>query len=191
MAAIVTGAFIVFLALNIMQFVLLFYRPRWMARIFGYLQPFGISSHYGLFAVMTTERLEFVIEGSNDLKEWKPYEFRWKPGDPSIPPKQVAPHQPRLDWQMWFAALNPADIDPWLQSLVRRLLEGVPSVLALFKATPFKETPPAYIRIVLYRFNFTDLRTLRETGMWWKRTLLDTSSILTLKKGKGTMPGER
>ena len=36
---------------------------------------------------------------------WLPYEFRYKPGDLRRPPAWVAPHQPRLDWQMWFAAL--------------------------------------------------------------------------------------
>ena len=185
MPFIVSVAFVVFLVLNVMQLVLLMYRPRWLLEIIDLFQPIGISSNYGLFAVMTTERFEFVIEGSNDLKEWKPYEFRWKPGDPAKPPRQVAPHQPRLDWQMWFAALNPAYIEPWLQRLVRRLLEGSPSVLSLFKTIPFRESPPTYLRLLVFRYTFSEVGTLKQKGMWWKRTLLGASSVMTLQNENG------
>jgi hypothetical protein len=68
--------------------------------------PFRLVNHYGLFAVMTTERPEIILEGSDDGRSWKPYEFRYKPGDPSRRPRFVAPLEPRLDWQMWFAALG-------------------------------------------------------------------------------------
>ena len=178
----VASLFSIFLALNIIQLMRLFYRPHWISRLLAVLEPFGISNHYGLFAVMTTERLEFVIEGSHDLAEWEAYEFRWKPGNLAIPPKQVAPHQPRLDWQMWFAALDPESIDPWLQSFVRRLLQGSAPVHVLLKEVPFKENPPKYIRLALYRYHFTDFDLRRETRMWWQRTLINTSSTLMLKK---------
>ena len=35
-----------------------------------------------------------------------------------------APHQPRLDWQMWFAALGGYHNNPWLVNLVYKLLIG-------------------------------------------------------------------
>ena len=35
-----------------------------------------------------------------------------------------APHQPRLDWQMWFAALGRYEHNPWLIHLIYRLLVG-------------------------------------------------------------------
>src|SRR5262249_55553453 len=67
--------------------------------------PLRLVNGSGLFAVMTTTRPEIVVEGSADGDTCAEYEFRWKPGDLSRPPPFVQPHQPRLDWQMWFAAL--------------------------------------------------------------------------------------
>src|SRR5678815_4367867 len=81
---------------------------RWIGAIYDYFEPLRIVNGYGLFRVMTKSRLEIVIEGSTDGVEWRAYEFRWKPGDMNRPPPWVAPHQPRLDWQMWFAALGTA-----------------------------------------------------------------------------------
>ncbi|HEY6098960.1 MAG TPA: lipase maturation factor family protein, partial [Anaeromyxobacter sp.] len=78
--------------------------PAPFVRIASAVSPFRIVNGYGLFAVMTTRRPEIVVEGSRDGTVWTPYEFRWKPGDPLRRPQFVAPHQPRLDWQMWFAA---------------------------------------------------------------------------------------
>ena len=43
--------------------------------------PFHVANRYGLFAVMTTTRPEIIVEGSEDGQEWRPYEFRFKPGD--------------------------------------------------------------------------------------------------------------
>src|SRR5205823_923455 len=71
-----------------------------------HLEQFFFVNSYGLFRQMTETRPEIVIEASDDRANWKPYEFSWKPGDPSRRPRFVAPHQPRLDWQMWFEALR-------------------------------------------------------------------------------------
>ena len=48
----------------------------------------------------------------------------YKPGNMSAPPPFLTPHQPRLDWQMWFAALGPNHQSPWFSSLLYRLLQG-------------------------------------------------------------------
>jgi len=180
LAGLVSAIFLVFIALNILQLVRLFRRPGWLDAILARCGPWRISNPYGLFAVMTTSRYEFVIEGSNDLKEWRRYEFSWKPGDPLTPPRQAAPHQPRLDWQMWFAALNPAGIDQWLLRLVQRLLEGSPPVLALFGKVPFPDSPPACIRLVLFRYHLSNWQTKRATGRWWDRSEAGRTEPLTL-----------
>jgi lipase maturation factor 1 len=172
--------FALFLVLNLCQLIRLFYRPSSINRLLTALSPFMISNSYGLFAVMTTNRFEFIIEGSSDGKEWQSYEFRWKPGDPRTPPKQAAPHQPRLDWQMWFAALNPRVIEPWLGNLVIRLLEGSPPVLALFKHNPFPDAPPQQLRLTVYRYHFSTLGVKRSEGRWWERTLLGRFPPMTL-----------
>ena len=41
----------------------------------------------------------------------------------------TAPHQPRLDWQMWFAALGSYQHNPWFLNLVYRLLMNEPEGL--------------------------------------------------------------
>jgi hypothetical protein len=184
MAALASTVFMLFLVLNVLQLIRLFYRTPLVSRILAFLRPWYVSSPYGLFAVMTVDRFEFVIEGSNDLKSWQPYEFRWKPGDPAVPPQQAAPHQPRLDWQMWFAALNPTYVEPWLKSLLLRLLEGSPPVVALFRIAPFQGAPPAYIRLKVYRYHYTDLAARRNGGGWWRRSEVGESAPMTLK-GRG------
>jgi hypothetical protein len=176
----ITGIFIGFLVVNFLQLVMLFYRSHRLSRLMIFLMRFGISSQYGLFAVMTTDRFEFVIEGSDGIREWQAYEFSWKPGDPNRLPGQAAPHQPRLDWQMWFAALDPTYIETWLSNLMVRLLEGSPPVLSLLGKNPFPDAPPDLIRLLVYRYHFTDRQTRRDTGRWWERTLVGTSSPFSL-----------
>ncbi len=134
-----------------------------------YAAPLQIVNTYGLFAVMTTERIEIVLEGSADGQTWLPYEFKYKPGDVNRAPAWVAPHQPRLDWQMWFAALSNYQTNPWFVSLTLRLLEGSPDVQALLGNNPFPNHPPRYIRAMAYEYTFTDRETRRRTGAWWKR----------------------
>ena len=131
--------------------------------------PFLIVNPYGLFAVMTTTRPEIVIEGSADGYVWHEYVFRYKPGPLSRRALWNIPHQPRLDWQMWFAALGGVRENPWIVGLMARLLEGSPSVLALLYSNPFGDGAPKYVRAQLYEYRFADRRTHRLTGEWWIR----------------------
>jgi len=146
--------------------------PQPLEAALTYTAPFQIVNSYGLFAVMTTTRPEIIIEGSDDGVEWKAYEFRYKPGDVRRAPRFVAPHQPRLDWQMWFAALRDYRASPWFLALTVRLLEGSPAVLELFEKNPFPGRPPRYIRAQLYQYHFTDQATRQATGAWWRRELV-------------------
>jgi hypothetical protein len=136
------------------------------------LQPARLVNGYGLFAVMTTQRPEIVIEGSNDGQTWLPYEFKFKPGDLRRAPPWAEPFQPRLDWQMWFAALADYRRSPWFTNLMLRLLEGSPPVLALFERNPFPHAPPRYLRALVYDYQFTDWQARRSQGVWWQRRLL-------------------
>ena len=135
----------------------------------GWFDRFRILNSYGLFSVMTPKRLEILITGSDDGKKWRPYHFRYKPGNLDEPPRRVAPHQPRLDWQMWFAAFSDYRYNAWFIALLIRLLEGRPEVLALLEENPFTPKPPRFIRAVLYEYHFTDFATRRRTGHWWRR----------------------
>lgn len=131
--------------------------------------PLRSINSYGLFSVMTTSRPEIIIEGSNDGNIWMAYEFKFKPGDLRRAPPIVAPHQPRLDWQMWFAALGPANRSPWFDSFVKKLLEGSADVLALMDKNPFPEKPPRQIRAMLYDYHFSSFDALFQKGDWWRR----------------------
>jgi lipase maturation factor 1 len=122
--------------------------------------------------VMTTTRPEIIVEGSYDGANWLPYEFRFKPGDVNRRPGFVAPHQPRLDWQMWFASLGRCEDNPWFVAFERRLLEGSPPVLRLLKTNPFPDAPPRFLRTTTYVYRFSDAATRLETGAWWQRSLL-------------------
>lgn len=145
------------------------------------VRPAHLVNTYGLFAVMTTTRTEIIIEGSYDGETWLEYGFAYKPDDVRERPRQVAPHQPRLDWQMWFEGLRAeraiaASDDPsayrpspWFRNLIIRLLQGAPSVLALLDTNPFLENPPTYVRAVAYDYYFTSPAEKRKTGAWWKR----------------------
>ena len=145
--------------------------PAFLARVESAIQPFEIVNSYGLFANMTTERDEIFVEGSNDGAEWKEYVFRWKPQDLRKSPRWVAPYQPRLDWQMWFAALGNYQSNPWFVNFAKRLLEGSPEALGLLAQNPFAGKPPQYIRATTYRYQFTSFAERRQTGAWWKREL--------------------
>ena len=139
-----------------------------------WISPFHTVNGYGLFAVMTTLRPEIIVQGSNDGVEWRDYEFKHKPGDLARRPSFVAPHQPRLDWQMWFAALSPSRVSGWFQAFALRLLEGSPSVTGLLAENPFPESPPRYIKAELYLYTFSDHGTRGETGHWWERRYVST-----------------
>ena len=142
------------------------------------LQPLRSVNSYGLFAVMTTERPEIAIEGSVDGVTWLPYEFRWKPGALDRAPRFSAPHMPRVDWQMWFAALGSCQEEIWFQRFLLRLLEGSPPVTGLLASDPFPDAPPRYLRTTLWQYRFASGRA------WWERSAeRPYCPIVTLEDG--------
>jgi hypothetical protein len=145
--------------------------PGWSERALAVVSPLRSFNGYGLFRVMTTERPELVIEGSTDGTSWIEYEFRYKPGSVFRRPSFVAPYHPRLDWQMWFAALDPNASAEWLQSLMTHLQAGTPEVLALLGWNPFRGHPPRYLRLARYDYRFTTGAERRRTHAWWVREL--------------------
>jgi hypothetical protein len=134
-----------------------------------WLQPLRAVNSYGLFAVMTTTRNEIIVEGSDDGVNWLAYEFKYKPGDVNRRPEFIEPFQPRLDWQMWFAALGNYEQNPWFWNFCERLLQGSPEVLALLEKNPFPKHPPRFVRAEFYEYHFTSAAERRASGAWWKR----------------------
>jgi predicted DCC family thiol-disulfide oxidoreductase YuxK len=140
--------------------------------IHSLVAPLKISNSYGLFISMTQHRPELIIQGSRDGEHWQRYNFAYKPDSPRDRPSFIAPHQPRLDWQMWFAALRAqaradngkrAIPPPWLSNLVVRLRQGSDEVTQLFEQNPFPESPPQYVRVVRYEYSFSSSGSRR----WW------------------------
>jgi hypothetical protein len=133
------------------------------------LEPFRIANQYGLFAVMTNGRYEIEFQGSNDGQTWTSYPFRYKPQALNEAPRIYAPYQPRFDWNLWFASLG-----DWRQSEIvplteERLLENDGDVLTLFRSNPFPQSPPRFVRAILWQYWFTSRAEKLATGNWWKR----------------------
>jgi hypothetical protein len=135
------------------------------------VQTFRLVNQYHVFPTMKSERLELLVYGSDDGKLWKEYLFKYKPDQTDIKPEIIIPHQPRLDWLMWFVTGSPRFM-PWFESFLQSLLAGTPEVLQLLEHNPFVDKPPRYLRVDLYRYHFTDWLTRQETGQWWTREYL-------------------
>jgi hypothetical protein len=132
------------------------------------MAPFATFNAYGLFAVMTKERDEIVVEGSDDGQAWRRYQFPWKPSELNAAPGWVEPFMPRVDWQMWFAALGRCSENAWFLGLSQRLLEGEPTVERLMAKVPFVGHPPRYLRSTRFGFRPEALAEKRRTGNYWQ-----------------------
>ena len=152
--------------------------PAWIDDALDHVARFESVNTYGLFAVMTTERNEIIIEVSDDGIFWKAMEFRWKPGRLDRAPPFVAPHQPRLDWQMWFAALHPGFVPErdmaggpmtWFGNFLAAILEHRPEVLALMEAPPIPVDSIRSVRARFFRYRFNSSAARATSGEWWSR----------------------
>jgi predicted DCC family thiol-disulfide oxidoreductase YuxK len=157
--------------------------PAVTQRLAALLEPLHMVSGYGLFAVMTTQRDEIVIEGSYDGVQWHEYEFRYKPGELARRPPWNIPHQPRLDWQMWFASLDDPRRLRWFQLFLQKLLENEPAVTALLEKNPFANKPPRYVRAQFYDYTYSGSGE-KAQGLWWDRRLLGSYFPTVYLKGE-------
>lgn len=163
--AVVLAAVVAFLSIDVVSNLLS--QRQMMNTSFNSLE---LVNTYGAFGVVGRERNEIIFEGTADDvigadTKWKAYEFKAKPGDPDRAPPFVAPYQPRIDWQIWFAAMaSPSDY-PWTLHFVSRLLHNDQGTLSLLANNPFPDTPPRFIRARLYRYHF---KPPGQSG-WWSR----------------------
>ncbi len=129
--------------------------------------PLHIVNTYGAFGSITRIRDEVIIEGAEFLSgPWKEYEFKGKPGAPRRRPPFVSPYHYKIDWQMWFAAMNSYRHHPWILNLVNKLLLGEKQVIELLGPNPFPANPPKFIRASLYEYHYSDPT---DKEHWWKR----------------------
>lgn len=156
--------------------------------------PLELVNTYGAFGSVGQQRYNIVFEGTDDdttggRARWRPYVYKYLPTLPGEAPKQIAPYQPHLDWQMWFAAMGTPGEYPWTYNLVWKLLHNDPATLSLFAANPFSGQPPRYVRAVLYIYKFAKPGNPRH--LWWTRQKLgdwlpplsaDNKQLITLLK---------
>jgi len=149
---------------------------------------FHLVNTYGAFGRVTRKRYEIVIEGTDEpvitgQTRWQEYEFKAKPGDLRRMPPQIAPYHLRLDWLMWFLPFSVVvtqrgilvpGYETWFLRFIQKLLENDDQTLKLLRHNPFKNTRPAFVRVLFYHYRYTDWREKKESGEWWARQLIGT-----------------
>jgi hypothetical protein len=139
----------------------------------GLYAPFRVVNTYHLFAAITRERVEPEVQTS-DGATWTAHDLRYKPGDVNRAPPFVAPHQPRLDFQLWFYGLgHRRGVPPYVASLLTRVCSDPEAVQGFFSA-PLPARPAA-ARVAFFRYRFTPKGAAdRASGAgdpaaWWSR----------------------
>ncbi|HEX9103100.1 MAG TPA: lipase maturation factor family protein [Polyangia bacterium] len=136
--------------------------------------PFRLVNTYHLFGHITRARIEPDFQTTDDGATWDAHELRHKPGDPKRRPDWVAPHQPRVDFQLWFYGLSYRSGAPeYVTKLLERLCRDPDAVQPLF-AAPLSPHPKA-ARIVYWQYHFTTAAERRATAAWWKREPVDVT----------------
>ncbi|MGB5735894.1 MAG: lipase maturation factor family protein [Thiohalocapsa sp.] len=136
----------------------------WLERI----EPLRIANRYHVFPSIDTERYSVQVEASLTGQDWVPLDWRYAPDDPRRITPFIVPHQPRLDWQLWFVPKGPVFLRDF-ETLLTRLREGSPAVTRLLAEAPFGDQPPKLFRIRVYRYRFATPRERTKQGVWWVR----------------------
>jgi hypothetical protein len=155
--------------------------------------PLKLVNTYGAFGSITKRRYQLVVQGTRaadpDEEDWESYGFKGQPVRTDERPPQWAPYHLRLDWQLWFAAMQPrpGPRQRWLLAFLEKLLENDAATLALLGTNPFSEEPPRQVRVLRYRYGFTSPEKRAETGEWWTRQRVGTY----VEPMTGEEPGRR
>jgi hypothetical protein len=152
-------------------------------------EPFNLVNTYGAFGTVGRDRPVIIFEGTDSANpdtatDWKEYPYVGSPWDPKLPPPQIAPYQPHLDWQLWFVALTAEAARnqgasasavlqeyPWMLNLIWKMLHNDPGTLGLFAGNPFPQHPPRYVRTLLYIYHFAPPKNPEH--VYWTRDRLD------------------
>ena len=133
-----------------------------------------IVNTYGAFGSVGKTRYELVVEGTEEKTitkdtKWKEYEFFAKPTNINRRLPIIAPYQPRIDWQIWFAAMETPNDNPWLIHLIWKFLHNDKGAVSLISSNPFKDKPPEYIRVSFYEYEFN--HPGGRNGVWSRKYL--------------------
>jgi hypothetical protein len=151
---------------------------------FDYTRVYVFNT-YHLFGHITTKRVEPEIQALVD-GNWQPVRLRYQPGDPRRSPSQAAPHQPRVDFQMWFYGLGFRRGAPdWVQNLAQRICDDPDAVQPLF-AEPLPKAES--VRLVFWLVKYVTPDERRHTGVVWSRAYVDETRPLICGKTHSGLP---
>lgn len=136
-----------------------------------YIHRWSIANKYHVFPTVEQKRIELVVEGTADGVHWRPYRFKYKPGELDRKLSVVIPHHPRIDWMMWFVRLNPVFL-PWFDGFLDALMNNSKTVTAQLEYNPFEGRPPVALRVLAFEYEFTSADERERTGNWWKSTYI-------------------
>jgi hypothetical protein len=133
------------------------------------VEPFHLINTYHLFGFITRGRIEVEFQ-TRVGDTWRTHDLHYKPGDPRRRPPYVAPHQPRVDFQLWFYALSFQRRTPeYVITLLERLCKDPEAVQSLF-ADPLPAHPDD-VRMNFWQYHFS-------TEKWWSREKIDETREL-------------
>ncbi|MFI5306918.1 MAG: lipase maturation factor family protein [Polyangiales bacterium] len=170
-------------------------RPRvltWPLTLARTLQPLRFVHAYGVFPPRTPPAAHFVpaIEASWDGLKWHTLTHRYSPTLETSPPRFCAPHHERFDQAVVYESLgvNEASIfrnitgrfDPYgyggvpgALMLLHRIVRGtVPGDRFYDRSLERERGRPQLARARLYMLEPCSIAEHRQTGRWWRRTLV-------------------
>ncbi len=156
----------------------------WTEEVRKLIQPLRSINPYGLFRIMTKKRPEIIIEGSANGKDWKLYDFKWKPDHANDPPQFSGPHMPRIDWQMWFEGLRTERYlsQPFSRFLYGRFLDIIANgggqkecfelnhVFGEQEMRAFSQAPPQQKQVIISNFRNL-MNTFLQQSTWFGKLL--------------------
>jgi hypothetical protein len=156
-------------------------RPGWAQSWLDWSEPLRqpiealrLVHAYHLFGHITRQRIEpeFEVDTGDGFQ---PLAMRYKPGPVDRPPPFVAPHQPRVDFRLWFYGLGfRRGVPRFVSTLLERLCTDPEAIRDLFTSLP--EKPARYVRIRFWRYRFTSVEERAQSGNWWSRQELATTT---------------
>jgi hypothetical protein len=132
-------------------------------------RDFRVANFYHLYATTSPARDDVEFAGSNDGgATWRPYPFRYKPQFEDRMSPFLAPRFGRFEATLQIVLDNRLGVS-LIPDVAHELLQGNPDVIGLFARNPFPDVPPRIVRMIVYRYTYTDLKAHRATGRYWNK----------------------
>lgn len=176
----------VYLSISLQEGIALFWEGGPQSQLLAKLRPsyaaLRVINNYHLFGHITRERIEPNFE-TFDGSTWTTFDLHYKPGDPERAPPFVAPHQPRVDFLLWFYGLShERGVPEYVGSLLVKMCTEPKAVQSLFVA-PLPSAPAA-VRVKFYEYHFTSAEEKSRTGASWTRRETGNPRILDCSRAR-------